>query len=131
MAMADIQTTHRPASTTSIFVDSRGSAILGASNYLRLVAAPTFAIMALLAGVIGSPKALLCSAAHDESPLTGMAAMYLLMSIFHSPPWLKLISSRRKGRPARPVLHMRAVCSGRSRNNGVVTAFDRQRAAER
>ena len=98
--MADIQTTHRPASTTSIFVDSRGSAILGA-NYLRLAAAPTFAIMALLTGVIGSPKALLCSAAHDESPLTGMAAMYLLMSIFHTPPWLKLISSRRKRRPRR------------------------------
>jgi len=98
--MADIQTTHRPASTTNIFGDSRGSTILGASNYLRLAAAPTFAIMALLTGVIGSPKNLLCSAAHDVSPLTGMAAMYLLMSIFHLPPWLKLISSRGKGRPA-------------------------------
>jgi hypothetical protein len=129
--MADIQTTHRPATTTSIFGDGRGSAILGASNYLRLAAAPTFAIMALLTGVIGSPKALLCSAAHDESPLTAMAAMYLLMSSFHSPPWLKLISSRRKRRPAPPVLHMRAVGSGRSRNNGVATAFDGQHAAER
>jgi hypothetical protein len=98
-AMADIQTTHRPASTTNIFGDSRGSAVPGASNYLRLAAAPTFVIMALLTGVIGSPTDLLCSAAHDVSPLTGMAAMYLLMSIFHSPPWLKLISSRRKRRP--------------------------------
>ena len=85
--------------SANIFGDSRGSAILGAANYLRLAAAPTFAVMALLTGVIGSPKDLLCSAAHDVSPLTGMAAMYLLMSIFHSPPWLKLISSRRKGRP--------------------------------
>jgi hypothetical protein len=91
--MPDIQTTYRPAGTKKMFGDSRGSAILGASNYLRLAAAPTFAIMALLTGVLGSPKDLLCSAAHDVSPLTGMAAMYLLMSIFHSPPWLKLISS--------------------------------------
>jgi hypothetical protein len=98
-AMTDIQTAHRPASTTNIFADCRGSAIPGASNYLRLAAAPTFAVMALLTGVIGSPKDLLCAAAHDMSPLTGMAAMYLLMAIFHSPPWLKLISSWRKGRP--------------------------------
>jgi hypothetical protein len=118
-AMADIRTTHRPASTTNIFGDNRGSAILGTSNHLRLAAAPTFAIMALLTGVIGSPKDLLCPAAHDVSPLTGMAAMYLLMSIFHSPPWLKLISSRRKTAPARPVLRMTAVCSGRSYNNGL------------
>jgi hypothetical protein len=26
--------------------------------------------------------------------LTGMAPMYLLMSLFHSAPWLKLISNR-------------------------------------
>jgi hypothetical protein len=100
--MADIQTTHpthRPAGTPDIFGDGRGSAILGASNYLRLAAAPTFAVMALLSCLIGSQQDLLCSAAHGVSPLSGMAAMYLLMSIFHSPAWLKLISSRRKGRP--------------------------------
>ena len=100
--MADIQTTHpahRPASTPDIFGDSPGSAILGASNYLRLAAAPTFAVMALLSGLSGSQQDLLCAAAHEVSPLTGMAAMYLLMSIFHSQPWLKLISSRRRGRP--------------------------------
>jgi hypothetical protein len=28
------------------------------------------------------------------SPLAGMGAMYLLMSAFHSPPWLKLIARR-------------------------------------
>jgi hypothetical protein len=31
------------------------------------------------------------------SALTGMVPMYLLMSAFHSAPWLKLISSRRSG----------------------------------
>ena len=75
--------------------DSRGSALLGTSNWLHLAAAPTFAIMALLTAVVGDPKDLLCSAAHDSSPLTGMVAMYVLMSIFHSLPWLKLISSWR------------------------------------
>ena len=85
--------------SANIFADSPGSATLGASDYLRLAAAPTFAVMALLSGVVGGPNDLLCSAAHDVSRLSGMAAMYLLMSIFHSPAWLQLIFSRRKGRP--------------------------------
>ena len=60
--------------------------------------APTFAIMALLTGVLGSGRAdMLCSPAHDASPLNGMVWMYVLMSAFHSAPWLKLISSRRNG----------------------------------
>jgi hypothetical protein len=64
--------------------------------WLRLAAAPTFAVMALLTGVLGGGRPdMLCSAAHDASPLTGMVPMYLLMSVFHSAPWLKLISSRR------------------------------------
>ena len=68
----------------------------GAADCLSLAAAPTFAIMALLTGVPASgPPEMLCSAA---SPLSGMAPMYLLMSVFHSTPWLKLISSRRRGR---------------------------------
>jgi hypothetical protein len=35
----------------------------------------------------------LCSIA-NASPLSGMVPMYLLMSVFHLPPWLKLIASR-------------------------------------
>jgi hypothetical protein len=66
-----------------------------AANWLCLAAAPTFAIMALLTAVsgAGSPD-MLCAAAQHASPLSGMAAMYWLMSAFHSAPWLKLISSR-------------------------------------
>jgi hypothetical protein len=74
---------------------SGNAAALGAANWLCLAAAPTFAIMALLTGVPGEgTPAILCSAAQDASPLNGMAPMYLLMSAFHSAPWLKLISSR-------------------------------------
>lgn len=68
-------------------------AAFGAAQWLSLAATPTFAIMALLTGVLGeSPPAVLCS--HDASPLGGMAAMYCLMSAFHLTPWLKLISGR-------------------------------------
>ena len=68
-----------------------------ADSLLSLAAAPTFAIMALLTGIQdGGMPGMLCSAAHDASALTGMVAMYLLMSAFHSAPWLKLISSRRR-----------------------------------
>ena len=74
------------------------AAALGAADWLSLAAAPTFAIMALHTGVFGgSPPGMLCSAVHDASPLSGMVPMYLLMSAFHSSPWLKLISSRRSG----------------------------------
>ena len=70
-----------------------------AADWLCLAAAPTFAIMALLTGVLGgSPPDMVCSAAQDASPLSGMVPMYLLMSAFHSAPWLKLISRRRAER---------------------------------
>jgi hypothetical protein len=72
------------------------AAALGAAHWLCLAAAPTFAIMALLTGVLGGgPPDMFCSAAQDASPLSGMVPMYLLMSAFHSAPWLKLISRAR------------------------------------
>ena len=73
------------------------AATLGAADWLCLAAAPTFAIMALLTGVLGGgPPDMPCSASH-ASPLSGMVPMYVLMSAFHSAPWLKLISGRRSG----------------------------------
>ncbi len=67
-----------------------------AADMLSLAAAPTFAVMTLLAAVSGGgPLDMLCSGAPDASPLTGMTPMYLLMSAFHSAPWLKLIANRR------------------------------------
>jgi hypothetical protein len=77
---------------------SGNAAALGAADFLCLAAAPAFAIMALLTGVFGgAPPAMLCSAAPDASPLSGMVPMYVLMSAFHSAPWLRLISGRRSG----------------------------------
>jgi hypothetical protein len=108
----------RPIATKPIFARRRGFATMiatrredlcgrtgsveatgrGAVHWLGLAAAPTFAIMALLTGVLGGGAPdVLCSAAHDASPLSGMAPMYLLMTAFHSGPWLKLISGRRSG----------------------------------
>jgi hypothetical protein len=82
-------------------VASGDATALGAAGWLSLAAAPTFAIMALLTGVLGGgPLDAVCAAAH-ASPLSGMVPMYLLMSAFHAAPWLKLISSRRRAVDAR------------------------------
>jgi hypothetical protein len=45
----------------------------------------------------GGQRDMRCSGIQDASPLSGMVWMYMLMSAFHSAPWLKLISSRRIG----------------------------------
>jgi hypothetical protein len=67
-----------------------------ADRWLSLAAAPIFAMMALLTGVLGGGVDAICSVA-GASPLGGMVPMYLLMSAFHSAPWLKLISNLRSG----------------------------------
>jgi hypothetical protein len=68
------------------------SAAKAAANFLHFAAAPTFAIMALLTGVPGGgPMDVLCS---GSSSLGGMVPMYLLMSAFHSAPWLRFIAGR-------------------------------------
>jgi hypothetical protein len=67
-----------------------------AADWLYLAAAPTFAIMALVTGVLGGgPADALCSIA-GASPFGGMMPMYLLMSAFHLAPWLKLFAGRRR-----------------------------------
>jgi hypothetical protein len=72
------------------------AAALGAADWVCLAPAPTFAIMALLTGVLGGGQQdMFCSAAQYALLLGGMLWMYLLMSASHSAPWLKLISSRR------------------------------------
>jgi hypothetical protein len=64
------------------------------ADVLSLAAAPTFALMAVVTGIVdsGTPQ-MWCSAATHMSPLTGMVPMYALMSAFHVAPWMKLVSS--------------------------------------
>ena len=89
----------RQPETAGTRAGTSGAAALGAADWLSLAAAPTFAVMALVTGVLGSSAAdTVCTTAATPhtSPLTGMAAMYMLMSAFHSAPWLKLVARRRR-----------------------------------
>lgn len=77
---------------------SGDAAAPGAADRLCLAAAPSFAVMALLTAVLESGRPdVLCLATPHGTPLSGMALMYLLMSVFHSAPWLKLLGGRRSG----------------------------------
>jgi hypothetical protein len=58
-----------------------------AADLLALAAAPGFALMALLTAQGGGAADMLCAAA---SPFGGMVPMYLLMSVVHAGPWLRL-----------------------------------------
>src|SRR3546814_18812006 len=73
--------------------ESGTAASLGAGDRLSLAATPTFAAMALLTAASGGSD-MLCMAAQDTSPLSGMVSMYMLMSAFHSAPWLTMIAGR-------------------------------------
>jgi hypothetical protein len=72
-----------------------GSSVPGGVGWLSLAAAPTFALMALWTASSGTQPDMLCM--QSASPLTGMTAMYLLMSVFHGTPWLRWLSRRRRG----------------------------------
>ena len=87
--MSDIQ-----ISTDAEILENTKTATLGVADWLCLAAAPTFALMALATCVFGGTASMLCMGAPDASPLTGMPAMYLLMSAFHLAPWLRLLSGR-------------------------------------
>lgn len=66
----------------------------GLGRGLSLAAAPTFAAMALLTAASGGgPMDALCSSQGGQggSPFSGMVLMYVLMSVFHAAPWLKLL----------------------------------------
>ena len=62
-----------------------------AAGWLGLAASPTFAMMAWLSAN-DAAQTMICSSVPDLLPIGSMAWMYLLMSIFHLPPWLKLAS---------------------------------------
>jgi hypothetical protein len=64
--------------------------------WLAFAAAPTFAAMALVTATQPAGMPAMCPAMPDPSWLTGMAPMYVLMSLFHVTPWLKLLAHRRR-----------------------------------
>jgi hypothetical protein len=74
------------------------TAALRLPEWLCLAATPALAVMALVTALSGSPMDSLCSSG-QRTPLSGMVTMYLLMSAFHSPPWLNLICGRPSSRP--------------------------------
>jgi hypothetical protein len=80
--------------TVGVGAETGQAATRRAADWLCLAAAPNFAIMALLTGVFGGAPDMLCSAVQGGSPLDGMVPMYVLMSAFHSAPWLRLICRR-------------------------------------
>ena len=73
-----------------------------AADWLALAAAPTFAVMAVVTGVLeAGAHQMTCPATMAMSSLGGMVPMYVLMSGFHFTPWVKLISRWRScARPA-------------------------------
>lgn len=66
------------------------------ATWLHLAAAPTFALMALVAVLDASPMAMMCASGDPDwwSP-GGMAPMYLLMAAFHLGPWLERLPVKR------------------------------------
>ncbi|MBI1290255.1 hypothetical protein GC173_03305 [bacterium] len=62
-----------------------------AASWLGLAASPTFALMAWVSA--NDMQGMLCASGPGILPIGGMAFMYLLMSLFHLSPWLKLASA--------------------------------------
>jgi len=72
---------------------ARAWQVRGVASWLALAASPTFALMAWIGANHASPMAL-CSLGSSILPIDGMTTMYLLMSLFHLSPWLKIASGR-------------------------------------
>jgi hypothetical protein len=99
------------------------SAALRATDWLALGASPSFALMAALTRFFSDgAHEILCSVASHAWVLSGMAPMYVLMSLFHLTPWLNLISRwRLRTREASPPLRaiFRAPLAGQRSSQGV------------
>jgi hypothetical protein len=83
-------------STGGVSRDDEGAAAaLGIAKWLCLAATPTFAIMALMTGVLGGgPDGYaLLDRAWVSTDRNG-PDVYIVMSAFHLAPWLKPLSSR-------------------------------------
>lgn len=84
--------------TTSSTIDMAGtgpSRTRRKLDWLALAASPVFAFMAW--AETGSMAAL-CASGQGILPFSSMTTMYLLMSLFHLPAWLKIGPGRAKAR---------------------------------
>jgi hypothetical protein len=73
-----------------------GSCAGVAAEALRYGAAPGFALMAIFAANGGGASVPVCLPSSASWNLSGMAAMYALMSLVHAAPWLKALSGVRQ-----------------------------------
>jgi hypothetical protein len=75
---------------TTLMARKRIGVARDAPGWIGLAASPIFALMALVSAT-DAPQAAICAPAGDM-PIHDMIWMYLLMSLFHMSPWLKLAS---------------------------------------
>jgi hypothetical protein len=88
--------------TTSLAANDRSAVFPRARDvpgWLALAAAPTYALMAWIAAN-AAPPIVLCASHSGLMPISGMTAMYVLMSFFHVSPWLKLASRQAWASPS-------------------------------
>ncbi|MFO1049783.1 MAG: hypothetical protein U1E52_18030 [Geminicoccaceae bacterium] len=86
----------------------------GTAQSLSLAAAPTFAVMALFASNADHDSmGMICASGQAWSSVDGMSAMYLLMSAFHLPAWLRLVVGERNSLPGN-ALESRHTCHSHS-----------------
>jgi hypothetical protein len=65
------------------------------TRWLHLAAAPAVALMVLVTAASDSSAPMALCSGGAGFGIGGMAPMYVLMAVFHSAPWLKLIPRRR------------------------------------
>lgn len=73
--------------------------IVDGAGLFVLAAAPVFGLMSGYSA-IAAPDMAMCGAGASPFPINDMALMYLLMGIFHLPPWIRLSSARSQHRPS-------------------------------
>lgn len=74
----------------------KGGTVNTIDDLLYLAAAPTFALMTLLSVTMDADIIVsVCSTSTSLFAPRGMPMMYLLMTLFHFPPWLRLFSRLR------------------------------------
>lgn len=86
-----------PLLTRPMASGTRVPAVFRPVRWLRYAATPTFAAMALVTAIAGNGMAGMLCPATRAMPWNDMLAMYVLMAVFHSVPWLKLIAAWRSG----------------------------------